>query len=174
VKWPFETGFRPYLKSLFERYPTVSPQELDEATAIVKKEELLGEWEQDAKQFDFPSLLLHFTMWLLVTFVSILVLLSSLILPGGVLMRVVGLAVVTKDGKEVRRWRSVVRAFVAWSPGIAWLVLLPLSGGLLGPDQPTRVAVAFLSLLVFGAIWALAVPTRGFHDRLVGTWIVPR
>jgi hypothetical protein len=34
-------------------------------------------------------------------------------------------------------------------------------------------SVAFL-LMVAGAAWTIAVPGRGPHDRIAGTWVVPR
>jgi hypothetical protein len=31
-----------------------------------------------------------------------------------------------------------------------------------------------LALLAAGAVWTIVRPTRGPHDRLLGTWVVPR
>ncbi len=46
----------------------------------------------------------------------------------------------------------------AWSTVKVWLLDLALT----------------LGALAVGATWAIARPTRGLHDRLVRTWIVPR
>lgn len=64
--------------------------------------------------------------------------LSSLIVPGGLLGRFLGLAVVTGDGTEISRARSLVRTVVAWSPAIGWLAYLvtapKIQGWVRSPD----------------------------------------
>jgi hypothetical protein len=42
------------------------------------------------------------------------------------------------------------------------------------PDTAIGVgSVAFL-LMVAGVAWTVASPERGPHDRIAGTWVVPR
>jgi hypothetical protein len=40
---------------------------------------------------------------------------------------------------------------------------------------PETAMVGVLCLLLAGGIcWAIVVPARGVHDRIAGTWLVPR
>ena len=92
--------------------------------------------------------------------------------------RLLGLAVVTRDGQEINRLRSVARALVAWLPAIVWLAYLitspKIQGWVPAPASPLLGTALTLGALAVGATWAIARPTRGLHDRLAGTWIVPR
>ena len=91
-------------------------------------------------------------------------------------MRLLGLAVVTRDGTEITRLRSLVRAIFAWMPAILWLAFLITSPRIQGwVPAPTSFAptTALLGILSLGAVWSIARP-RGIQDRLAGTWIVPR
>ena len=103
-------------------------------------------------------------------------LVSSVVFPGGVVMRLLGLAVVTRNGTEITRLRSFLRALLAWMPAIVWLVFMLASPKIQGwvPSPRTQVPSAILlGILTLGAIWSIA-RTRGLQDRIAGTWIVPR
>jgi hypothetical protein len=103
---------------------------------------------------------------------------SAGIVRGGILTRLLGLAVVDRSGREIGRWRSLARAMAAWSPAIVWLAYLAASPRVQGfvpvPASPLVGTTTTLVLLGAGAIWTIARPVRGPHDRLVGTWVVPR
>jgi hypothetical protein len=102
---------------------------------------------------------------------------SSLAVPGGIVTRLLGLAVVTRDGMEIGRGRSLLRVMVTWSPAIAWLAYLGASPKLQGwvpaPPSPLLGTALTLSVLAIGAAWTLT-RMRGPHDVVMGTWIVPR
>ena len=105
-------------------------------------------------------------------------LVSSLLVPGGVITRLNGLAVVTADDREVRRGRSLARTLVVWSPAIVWFVYLAvvMNGppGTAAPQTPiVPLALTYL-LLAGGTIATLTTPWRGWHDRVAKTWVVPR
>jgi uncharacterized RDD family membrane protein YckC len=103
-------------------------------------------------------------------------LISSISVPGGAVMRILGLAVVTRDGTEITRLRSLARALVAWLPAILCLWFLlgsPKIQGWVPAPTSQLPTIALLGILSFGAIWAI-VRSRGLHDRVSGTWIVPR
>ena len=102
---------------------------------------------------------------------------SVLAVPGGLITRALRHAVVTRDGRQIGRARSAIRFLVAWSPALAWIacVGVPMFGE---PRVSLDVAfivgsLAFLSMAT-GAAWTIAVPGRGPHDRIAGTWVVPR
>ena len=112
------------------------------------------------------------TFYLMLAFIGLLaVLLAPTV--RGLLLRFFGLEVVTADGRRASRVRLLGRAALAWSP-----VLLPLVAVVLGRQiNPTTLTWAALPALAIGGAGVLALalrPARGWHDRLAGTWIVPR
>jgi hypothetical protein len=101
----------------------------------------------------------------------------SVILPGGPMLRAAGLAAVTRDGKQISRWRAPVRVLTTWSPTIVWTI------GLFYYNQSARydplvlaswwvIALTF-GLPALGALWTVTHPERSLQDRLTGTWVVP-
>ena len=105
-------------------------------------------------------------------------LMSSTVVPGGLVTRAAGLAIVTSQGREASRLRSVGRALIAWSPVIAWCLLLAASatspGGVPAPRFPMLAAILTLALLAIGAMVTVLHPSRGPHDVLAKVWVVPR
>jgi hypothetical protein len=108
---------------------------------------------------------------------AVFALLSSLLVRGGVLMRLLGLAVVDRRGHLVPRWLSFVRAILAWSPTLlmwAWFGTLLA----LGRSFEQTFSAAWLVGLTFavsliGAIWTITHPSRSWQDKVMGTWVVP-
>jgi hypothetical protein len=86
--------------------------------------------------------------------------------------------VVGRDGHEIGRVRSAIRFLIAWSPVIAWMVYVgnPMFGDVRPMSPAVAYAVGGLALMsvAAGALWTIAVPGRGPHDRITGTWVVPR
>jgi hypothetical protein len=103
---------------------------------------------------------------------------SSLLVPGGVVSRQLGLAAVTRSGKEIGRLRSLVRTLVAGSPAIVWLAYLAFSPKVQGfvptPPNPITGTLITVAILAAGHAWTTVGRTRGPHDLLTGTWVVPR
>jgi hypothetical protein len=85
---------------------------------------------------------------------------------------------VRRDGREVGRVGSAVRLLIAWSPAIAWMAYVgnPMFGAVRAMSPDAAYALGGLALLPMaaGAGWTIAVPGRGLHDRVAGTWVVPR
>lgn len=106
----------------------------------------------------------------------------AVMIPGGLLLRLFGIALVDRKGNEATRWLSFLRAVVVWwaplllATGLSVLVLL---AGRLG--HPT---VGMLALVVFGVslcaaylagiVVALLNPKQGLQDYFLGTYLVPR
>ena len=104
-------------------------------------------------------------------------LISVLAVPGGLVTRALRHAVVRRDGREIGRARSAIRFLVAWSPALAWIacVGVPMFGEpRVSPDVAFVVGSLAFLLMAAGAAWTIAVPGRGPHDRIAGTWVVPR
>jgi hypothetical protein len=105
---------------------------------------------------------------------------------GGFSFRIVGLALVGRDGRPAPRWRCAWRALLVWAPPTALLAASVWLGdwywSTWTPADPrfwarwlARVAWwSWLGLLVGYLGLALRSPARALHDRLAGTWIVPR
>jgi eukaryotic-like serine/threonine-protein kinase len=166
---------------IMARHPTVSAEELTRVSAIIAPQIQRSEqyYKLQASRVAGGGAIVVSTLTALsLTFVLLCSVLSSALVPGGVVIRLLGLAVVTRDGKEIGRWRSLARGLLAWLPGIVWLAYLVTSPKLQGwvPAPPSPLVGVSLTLgaLAIGAAWAIARPTRGPHDWLAGTWIVPR
>jgi eukaryotic-like serine/threonine-protein kinase len=128
-------------------------------------------------------------------------LLSAFAARGGIVLRLMSIAVVTRNGTLAsasrRRWRAVLSwlpvlaasaaAFTGHSPlstltpqAARNLVITPVGLAIFFPSEPSipfvRMAIITVALAVFAlaAIFALIRPERGLQDRLAGTWLVPR
>lgn len=163
------------------RHPSVSAEELDRVSAIIAPEiERAEQWamSQASDQADGAGIIVMAMTAAAMGFVLCCSVVSSAIVPGGAATLLLGLAVVTRDGTEIGRWRSLARVLLAWLPGIAWLAYLAAAPRIQGfvpvPASPMLSTGLALGALAMGASWAIAQPTRGLHDRLAGTWIVPR
>ena len=171
---------RKYANEILARHPSVSPEELTRVTTI-----LAPEIERARRAAGGPNEgrdLVVFLVTLLsaigILFSMTLSLLSATLVPGGVVAGLIGLAVVTEDGREIGRGRSFLRAAAAWSPAIAWSIYLAASPKVQGwvpqPGSPVLAISIALTMMTAGAIWTILNPTRGVSDRIAGTWVVPR
>jgi predicted exporter len=106
----------------------------------------------------------------------------ALVIPGGLLLRLFGIALVDRKGHEVTRWLSFRRAVVVW-----WAPLLLASGLshlLLLAGRQGRPTVLILAPIVFavslcgaylaGIAVALVNPQQGLQDYFLGNYLVPR
>jgi hypothetical protein len=85
-------------------------------------------------------------------------------LRSGAVLHALDIAVVTGDGQEASRIRSAARAALAWS----WVPVQVFAPSYGGP------MFAILLLKMIGVAYAADHPDRGLHDRLAGTYLVPR
>ncbi|HEU5170427.1 MAG TPA: hypothetical protein VFU46_07810, partial [Gemmatimonadales bacterium] len=118
----------------------------------------------------------------------------ALLLRGGVLFRLFGIAVVRADGVPAGRLRCAARALVAWSPLLLLLALASAPHGVsVGIRTGTRVTTTtsdeppaddrrvalwvrwtLFGIALAGAGVALWRPTRGVAERASGVVLVPR
>jgi hypothetical protein len=180
---PFLT-WRRTAAEIAARYPAVSPDELARASAIVApqiQELAAGSANMGA---NFPAGAEAIRGLVANGFASIPLLvsiacglISVLAVPGGLVTRALRHAVVRRDGREIGRVRSAMRFLVAWSPALAWIacVGVPMLGEpRVSPDVAVVVGSLAFLMIAAGAVWTIAVPGRGPHDRIAGTWVVPR
>jgi uncharacterized RDD family membrane protein YckC len=113
--------------------------------------------------------------------------LLALLLRGGLLFGLFGVAVQQRDGRPAGRLRCLARALVAWSPLLLLVILAAAPTGLqlsfgsarfrpptsgLGMGDWTRGIL--IALAVAGIAIAVWRPARGLAERLTGTVLVPR
>jgi hypothetical protein len=166
------------------RYPTVSPDELARASAILAPQihELADERAKVAANFPAGAEALRGFVANGFASIPVLVsivfgLISVLAVPGGLATRALRHAVVRRDGREIGRARSAIRFLVAWSPALAWIacVGVPMFGKpRVSPDVAFVLGSLAFLFMAAGVAWTIAVPGRGPHDRIAGTWVVPR
>jgi hypothetical protein len=177
-------GMRRRAAEIAARYPTVAPDELARATLVVAPQVQELTEERVHLSANFPAGVTAVRDLLANGFASIALLvsivcglLSVLAVPGGLVTRALGHAVVKRDGREIGRARSATRFLVAWSPVLAWIacVGVPMFGEpRVSPDAAGVAGSLAFVLMGAGALWTIAVPARGPHDRIVGTWVVQR
>jgi len=158
------------ISQIVARHPAPSAQQIAEATARLKP--IL-----DAKppiQFgQVKGVFIRVVLLILPYGFGILIavpsLIAALVCRGGLLVRALGVAFVTRDGAPASRWRLLLRIVLIWSPILVGVVLSvrPLLGAF-------KAEAIMLALFALGMTWTLFDPQRGLPDRLVGTWAVPR
>ncbi len=108
--------------------------------------------------------------------IGILSLGAALATRGGLVLRSLGIAVVTEDGREASRWRLFLRACLVW--GWAPVVTYCVFSGRLQSESlshPGPLPLALLAGTVLPCIvWPLFPGKRALHDKLAGTVLVPR
>jgi uncharacterized RDD family membrane protein YckC len=170
---------RAIAREALQHHPTVSVEDLSHASTLIAP--AIDRANRDgiipAGNLAGPAAIMIGTLIarsLLLALICSIV--SSIIVPGGVLMRLLGIAVVTRNGTEISRARSLVRALVAWLPAILWLWFLlasPVIQGWVPAPESQAPTALLLGIMISGAVWSIARP-RGLQDRIAGTWIVPR
>jgi hypothetical protein len=177
-------GMRRTAAEIAARYPAVSPDELARASAILAPQiqELTAQSADAAANFPAGGEALRGFVASGFASIPVLVsivcgLISVLAVAGGLVTRALGHAVVRRDGREIGRARSAIRFLVAWSSALAWIacVGVPMFGEpRVSPDVAVVVGGLAFLMMAAGAAWTIANPGRGPHDRIAGTWVVPR
>jgi hypothetical protein len=79
------------------------------------------------------------------------------------------------DGRPTARWQCGLRAFVVWMP-VLCVFSAAIASALFVPQLPELYFTLWtIGALLFPLWFVLALwnPTRGLHDRLAGTYLVP-
>jgi eukaryotic-like serine/threonine-protein kinase len=110
---------------------------------------------------------------LLLWIVAIPSMITALCFRGGLVLLVIGVGVVRKDGRIASRGRVFLRSVITWVPLYILTVVMSavaLNRGSLEPHD-----VILVTLIAAGvAAWSTLQPDRGIPDRLSGTRLVPR
>jgi hypothetical protein len=169
------TPLQPIAERVMTRHPVVTSA--DAAIATEATRELLD--EQSARDGAATGLAITMALPSAVLLLSaVFAIVSSLVVRGGVLMRLLGLAVVDRRGRLAPRWLSVYRAVVAWSPTLimwSWFgISMALGRTFEQTFSPVWLVALTIGVSLAGAAWTIAHPARGWQDRLTRTWVVPR
>jgi hypothetical protein len=176
-------GWRRKAAEIAARYPTVSPDELTRVSAIVAPQIQELAAQRASMSANFPAGgealrgLLGGSASLPVVVSIVCGLMSALAVPGGLVTRALRQGVVGRDGREIGRVRSGVRFLIAWSPALAWIACVgaPMMGEpRVSPQSAVLVGSLAFLVMAAGVAWTIATPSRGPHDRVAGTWVVPR
>src|SRR5262249_7122679 len=148
-------------------HPNPTDEEIRESAAVLEPF-LRNQQNQPIplKQAVIPALLTLFPGF-------VLGLLSGLLFRGGLVLRWLGIAVVTRSGAEVSRLRALWRSVIAWSPAAAAAVIAVLRIFSPSSDFLPFIVVPLAGGFV-GMVWAVVNPERGPQDRLAETYLVPR
>jgi eukaryotic-like serine/threonine-protein kinase len=173
--------YRPMAEDILNRHPNVSAERLAAAEAVLQRAREGRPAPRTRPQqsvLGIGGIVVSTVTALALALVLGCSLISSLLVPGGVVSRVLGLATITRSGREISRAHSVARTLVAASPAIVWLIYLALAPKVRGfvptPPMPLASTLVTVGVLALGLVWTVARRTRGPHDILLGTWVVPR
>jgi hypothetical protein len=172
--------YRPLAEEILARHPGVSPEQLAAAEAVLKEarpRDVPGA-RREMRSLELGGVIISTITAGAVALVLLACVISSLLVPGGLVSRQVGLATVTRSGREITPVRSLMRTLVAGMPAIAWLTYLAFSPKVQGfvptPPNPVTATLVTVGVLAVGLGWTIVSRTRGPHDLLTGTWVVPR
>jgi hypothetical protein len=126
--------------------------------------------------FSKPRFLVVVSAWTLLMFCALPSLVAAVLFRGGLVLRMLGLAVVKKDGARASRLRIFWRSVIAWSPALLSITLMEPQLHVFGAFSGERAVAISLALIlaVSLVVWAALLPERGLQDRLAGTCLVPR
>lgn len=178
----------PKLRSLVEQmvkdHPQPTPEEVSKARALLqplldtrvaeRAKELGLAGKNHAIDFLSASVM---SVYLL--FTAFLSLFCAVAFRGGLMMRILGIAVVTNAGADASRFRMLWRSLIAWSSVLLTPVLFMFAAPFLEKpvDQDLLRILGFSAMVVLSlalSFAAIATRGRGLHDRLARTWLVPR
>ena len=151
---------------------TPSAEELraadEKVRAVVARAE--ADYDRDLQKEDSPGTIMSTLLFVGAGMSFSVGLMSVVIRPSGLLMATLGLAVLTRRGREVSRWRAIWRLMVAWSPVGVYAILcaVPVTQRFFMAAIPASIVSL---VMLAGVVWTFLRPTRGPHDRLCGTEI---
>lgn len=160
----------PALREIARHAAALHPTPEETATAKYLVQPALDKVERTKESTSGPQI---FVILVLVgcgmSFFSGLV--SVLARPSGIVMSAMGLAVVARSGREISRFRAVLRLLIAWFPMAIFTALrvIPQTAPLVKESMvPAGIALA---LMTAGIVWTALRPTQGPHDIAARTTI---
>jgi hypothetical protein len=159
---------RKFAEDSLRLHASPTREEIQAATAAI--EPLLPK-PGDFDPFGMPFFPVIVAGACLVVYVGFPALLAAPLFRGGLLLRLLGLAVVRRDGERASRLRVLWRGLIAWSPFLAMPFLAGALSPLVGAGWTAVIVLAVIGVCVG---WSLSLPHRSLQDRLAGTCLVNR
>jgi hypothetical protein len=173
--------YRAQAQQILARHPGVTREQVATAEATLaaaREERRVPGARRETRVVEMGAVVISFVTAGALAIVFVCLLISASAVPGGIVSRHLGLATVTRSGREISRMRSVVRALVASIPALVWFAYLAQSPRVQGfvptPQHGLLATGLAVGLLAAGVVWTIVGRTRGPHDILLGTWVVPR
>jgi len=157
--------FRKVVEAAVKACPSPSEAEVARARQVVGKEtDRIISGISEGVAYSFATVL---------GVLSIPAVILSVFLRGGLLLRLFGMAVRTRDGCRAPRSRCALRALASWGP---FLPYMPLPGLFFGAGLLDRPVLVLLPLAIgaVGLIVTASRPARSIPDLIAGTVLVPR
>ncbi len=170
---------RATIERIVAAHPQVSAEELKLAEGrlhplVGTKDELMAAGPKMPEMTKMMRTLGHILLnWILV-FIAAASLLCAAIFRLGPLFRLLGVAVVTRDGNAASRLRLLGRTLIAWSPVLLSALTITLVTDPSAYDATLLQYALQVAVIVVFAIASLALRKRSLQDMLAGTWMVPR
>ena len=162
---------------MIERALTAHPRPTSEEAAEAARfaEQVVGSEAQVVWGFVGRALPVVLVGWLPVA--AVVGLLAAGVFRGGLLLRLLGITLVTNQGEKAGRGRALGRAAVAWSPALIafWTGYYTYFPSVVD-REPVLAGVFWVAVVVFvlGALYAILDAQRGVQDRVAGTCLVPK
>lgn len=177
-------AMRASVEKMVKDHPQPTAEEVQKAkallqplldTRVAERAKALGfAGKQHSVDFVTASVL---CVYLLLT--AFLSLFCAVVFRGGLMMRVLGIAVVRDDGSNASRLRMLWRSLIAWSPilltpvALMFLTRFMHKAGVQNLVQGIGLSIMVVVFVALG-VAVIAIRGRGLHDRLAKTWLVPR
>ncbi len=116
------------------------------------------------------------SMFFFICLVPLVWMIWAFITRGGLSYRLAGISLLRANGQKALRIQCAWRAFLVWAP-VTLLLLLSVLADALAPQREWLGRTLWwsaLALLLVYVVLALRYPSRSLHDRLAGTYLVPR
>jgi hypothetical protein len=159
---------RRFAEQSINEHPNPTEEEIREADAALKPLETVTETFNFTKQRWFPLAMIGGCLFIYVGIPSVIL---ALAFRGGLVMFVLGIAVVRPDGTRASRLRMFWRSLIAWSPVLAAPVMVAILIPFMGVFPS---AAGWAALVLALGLLSLMQRHRSLQDRLAGTWMVPR
>jgi len=177
-------NMRTTAEQMVKEHPQPTPEEVSKSRALLQplldtriaqrtKELSLAGKNPTA---DFISASVMCVYLLLTAFLSLF---CAIAFRGGLMMRILGIAVVGSRGAPASRLHMLWRGLIAWAPVLlapVWFFsVMPRMAGSSGQEMISGTGLGILAGLALALGLACVAPgRRGLHDRLAHTWLVPR
>jgi eukaryotic-like serine/threonine-protein kinase len=114
---------------------------------------------------------LFWSLAALIAFVALPAIATAALAGDGLILRTMGMCVVDRHGIPANAALASRRSLIAWLPTLASPALF---AALMVWLSAFTAAAATLAILTLLAMVSAMLPERTIHDRLAGTWLVPR